>query len=96
MKTRFVYLIVSLLCSLQLMAQVHISLPDSGSWSAQNLSPYVGQTVVFDMPMIVCNNSNGNYIVSPWRRFQPECQGVIGSAEYNETIRINNNCMFKW
>ena len=94
MKTRFVYLIVSLLCSLQLMAQVHISLPDSGSWSAQNLSPYVGQTVVFDMPMIVCNNSNGNYVVSPWRRFQPECQGVIGSAEYNETIRINNNCMF--
>ena len=58
------------------------------------MKEYIGQTVVFDMPMIVCNNANGNYIVSPWRRFQPECQGVAGSAEYNETVRINSTCMF--
>ena len=37
------------------------------------------------MPMTVCANANGNYIVSPWRRFQPECQGAAGTAEYNET-----------
>lgn len=93
MKIR-ISLIALLFLATGLNAQVHISLPDSGSWSAQALSPYVGQTVVFDMPMIVCNNANGNYIVSPWRRFEPLCQGVIGSAEYNETVRINSTCMF--
>ena len=58
------------------------------------MSPYIGQTVIFDVPMIVCANANGNYTVSPWRRFQPENQGVAGSDEYNETVRINNSCMF--
>ena len=73
---------------------MHIALPDSGEWSGQALKNYIGQTVVFDMPMIVCNNANGNYIVSPWRRFQPESQGFAGSDEYNETVRINSTCMF--
>jgi len=73
---------------------VHIFLPDTAAWSGQALSPYIGQTVVFDMPMIVCSNANGNYVVSPWRRFQPQNQGVMGSDEYNETVRINSTCMF--
>ena len=93
MKTR-ISLVAFLFCALSIGAEVHIALPDSGTWSGQALKEYIGQTVVFDMPMIVCNNANGNYIVSPWRRFQPECQGVAGSAEYNETVRINSTCMF--
>ena len=93
MKTR-ISLVAFLFCALSIAAEVHIALPDSGTWSGQALKEYIGQTVVFDMPMIVCNNANGNYIVSPWRRFQPECQGVAGSAEYNETVRINSTCMF--
>ena len=86
--------ILLLMASVSLCAQVHISIPDSGSWSGQALSPYVGQTVIFDVPMVVCANANGNYVVSPWRRFQPESHGVMGSEEYNETVRINNSCMF--
>ena len=93
MKTR-ISIVAFLFCALSIAAEVHIALPDSSTWSGQALKEYVGQTVVFDMPMIVCNNANGNYIVSPWRRFQPECQGVAGSDEYNETVRINSTCMF--
>ena len=93
MKTRF-SIVAILLLAVGMHAQVHISIPDSGSWSGQALSPYVGQTVVFDVPMVVCANANGNYVVSPWRRFQPESHGVMGSEEYNETVRINNSCMF--
>lgn len=93
MKTR-ISVIAMLFFAFGLQAQVHISLPESGNWSGQLLAPYVGQTVVFDMPMIVCTNANGNYTVSPWRRFEPLCQGVPGSEEYNETIRINSTCMF--
>lgn len=44
--------------------------------------------------MVVCGNANGNYTVSPWRRFEPLCQGVAGSDEYNATMRINSSCMF--
>ena len=93
MKTRF-SIVAMLFIALGMSAQVHISIPDSGSWSGQALSDYVNQTVVFDVPMVVCANANGNYVVSPWRRYQPESHGMMGSAEYNETVRINNNCMF--
>ena len=93
MKTRF-SIVALLFLAVGMCAQVHISIPDSSSWSGQALSPYVGQTVIFDVPMVVCGNANGNYTVSPWRRFQPENQGTVGTAEYNETVRINSTCMF--
>ena len=93
MKTR-ISILAFLFVIIGIHAEIHISLPDSGTWSGQALKPYIGQTVVFDMPMIVCGNTNGNYTVSPWRRFQPECMGVIGSEEYNETVRVNSTCMF--
>lgn len=93
MKIR-ISLVAILLFAVEMSAQVHISIPDSSTWSGQSLSAYVGQTVIFDMPMVVCSNANGKYTVSPWRRFQPENQGVLGSAEYNETVRINSSCMF--
>lgn len=94
MKTR-ISIIALLFLALGLYAQeTHISLPDSGTWSGQSLSPYIGTTVIFDMPMVVCGNANGKYVVSPWRRFEPLCQGVIGSEEHNEAIRINSTCMF--
>lgn len=88
MKTR-ISLIAILLWAVGLSAQIHIQLPDSGNWSTEALRPYLNKVVVFDMPMIVCSNANGNYVVSPWRRFQPESQ-----PEANETSRINSTCMF--
>ena len=85
---------IALSAFIALSAEVHITIDDPATWSGQALYPYVGQTVVFDVPMIVCTNANGKYTVSPWRRFQPENQGVLGTAEYNETVRINSSCMF--
>ena len=93
MKIR-ISIVAFLLWAVHLSAEVHISIDDPSTWSGQALKEYIGQTVVVDMPMIVCANANGNYTVSPWRRFQPESHGIMGSAEYNDTVRINNTCMF--
>ena len=94
MKTRFTLLIVALLSYTYLVGQTHITIDNPDTWSTEALRPYLSQTVIFDVPMVVCTNANGNYTVSPWRKFQPESHGFAGSAEYNATVRINNTCMF--
>jgi len=86
------YILLFLLLPLQ--AQVHITIDDPETWSGEALRPYINQTVVFDVPMIICGNAYGNYTVSPWRRYQPETQGYTGTPEYNATTRINSSCMF--
>ena len=94
MKKRF-FLFAIVLFSLSIHSETHVTATDPGTWSTQVLAPYVGQTVVFDNPIVVCSNtSSSSLLVSPWRMFQPECQGKAGSAEYNETVHINNNCGF--
>ena len=93
MKIRLQFLSLLFVAS-SLWADVHISISTPETLSAQELAQYVGQTVIFDSPMVVCGNANGNYVVSPWRRFEPLCQGVVGSESYNTTVRINNHCMF--
>ena len=88
-------LLVTVFFALSSLAQVHISATDPDSWSVQSaLGDYVGQTVIFDDPVVVCNNANGNLLVSPWRMFEPENQGIPGSAEYNRTVHINGSCSF--
>ncbi len=94
MKKHFSVLIL-LFFGLFAQAQVHISIDDPKTWSGQALASYVGQTVIFDVPMIVCTNKNGQYTVSPWRSFQPESQGWKGSEEYSQAVRINGSCMFR-
>ena len=94
MKRRFGLVLVSMMVSLVLIAQTHIIIDNPATWTGEALRPYINQTVIFDVPMIVCGNANGNYTVSPWRKFQPESHGFIGTPDYNETVRINNNCMF--
>ncbi len=76
-------------------SQVHITIDNPDTWSGEALRPYIGQTVIFDVPIVVCDNKNGNYTVSPFRRFQPESHGFSGTTEYLSTVRINNTCMFK-
>ena len=77
-------------------SQVHIPVGDPQTWSAQQaLSAYVGQTVVFDMPIVVCSNSNRNgLVVSPWRMFEPDNQGIGGSQEYITAMHVNGHCSF--
>ena len=94
MKTRFTLFLVALMSCSLLAGEVHITVDDPNTWSAQALSDYKGQTVIFDVPMVVCANANGNYTVSPWRRFEPLSKGEAGTVEYNQTVRVNSSCMF--
>ena len=94
MKTRFGMLLIALLLYVTAIGQVHITIDNPSTWSGEALRPYIGQTVIFDVPMIVCNNANGNYIVSPWRRFEPESHGFPDSEDYKSTLRVNGSCMF--
>ena len=94
MKTRFGMLLIALLLYVTAIGQAHITIDNPSTWSGEALRPYIGQTVIFDVPIIVCNNENGNYIVSPWRRFKPESHGFPGSEDYQSTVRVNSNCMF--
>ena len=76
-------------------AQTHIQIDDPNSWSASTaLSPYIGQTVIFDAPIVVSENTGSNLRVGPWRAFEPLCQGIAGSAAYNTAVHINNSCLF--
>lgn len=95
MKTRITLLWMALLLSPIAYSQVHITIDNPDTWSGEALRPYIGQTVIFDVPIVVCDNKNGNYTVSPFRRFQPESHGFYGTTEYLSTRRINNTCMFK-
>ena len=94
MKKRLGLILFSLTVSLFIAAQTHITIENPATWSGEALRPYIGQTVIFDVPMIVCGNANGNYTVSPWRRFQPESHGFRGTSDYNATVRVNDHCMF--
>ena len=94
MKTRFGMLLIALLLYVTAIGQAHITIDNPSTWSGEALRPYIGQTVIFDVPVVVCSNANGNYIVSPWRRFHPESHGFPGSEDYQSTVRVNGSCMF--
>jgi len=94
MKTRFGMLLIALLLYVTAIGQAHITIDNPSTWSGEALRPYIGQTVIFDVPIIVCSNANGNYIVSPWRRFHPESHGFPDSEDYKSTVRVNSKCMF--
>ena len=94
MKTRFGMLLIALLLYVTAIGQAHITIDNPSTWSGEALRPYIGQTVIFDVPVVVCSNANGNYVVSPWRRFHPESHGFPGSEDYQSTVRVNGSCMF--
>ncbi|MBR6017576.1 MAG: hypothetical protein IK073_03025 [Paludibacteraceae bacterium] len=91
---RYILTHVFIFACAYLLAQMHITIDNPNTWSTAELSPYIGQTVIFDVPMIVCTNANGNYTVSPWRKYQPQSHGFAGTADYISTVRINSSCMF--
>lgn len=69
---------------------VHITMSHPETWSAQELAPYVGQTVVFDDPIVVCSNANSNYyVVAPRRTFTPTNQALPASADYYSVVSLN-------
>lgn len=58
-------------------AQVRISISDPNTWNRSELEPYVGQTVIFDDPLVVSSNANG-YTISPRRIFRGTNQARPG------------------
>ena len=94
MKTRFGMFLIALLLCVTAIGQPHITIDNPSTWSGEALRSYIGQTVIFDVPIVVCDNKNGNYIVSPFRRFQPESHGFPESEDYRSTVRVNSQCMF--
>ena len=92
MKTRFGMFLIALLLCVTAIGQPHITIDNPSTWSGEALRSYIGQTVIFDVPIVVCDNKNGNYIVSPFRRFQPESHGfpkIIGlKARVNSTSSL--------
>ena len=92
MKRRFLLNII--LCyALAAAAQIHVSVGSPEIWSVQNLAQYVGQTVEFDVPLVVCSNRN-ELIVAPWRMFEPLSHGVKGSVGNSTAARINTYAGF--
>ena len=85
---------IALLLCVTAIGQPHITIDNPSTWSGEALRSYIGQTVIFDVPIVVCDNKNGNYIVSPFRRFQPESHGFPESEDYRSTVRVNSQCMF--
>ena len=84
--TAFISLLLCVLCASQTV--VHIEDPEL--WAAEDLSPYAGQTIRFDVPFYVTNNYNGNYIVSPRRIFSPTNQEYPKTTEYETLVTRNS------
>lgn len=78
-----------LLCQM-IFAEVHISITNPETWSAEALRPYIGQTVVFDQPMVLTSNANG-YTISSRRLFTPTNQALPKSSAYNTILSLNSS-----
>ena len=89
MKTRFSLFLIAILSCRLLAAQVHISISDPESWSAQELAPYIGQTVIFDVPMVVTSNVGNSLTIAPRRLFTPTNQAYPNSPAYQSIVRLN-------
>ena len=90
-----ILLLAMLFVCLHLAAQIHISATDPATWNAQELSQYIGQTVVFDDPIVVSSNVGEHLTVGPWRMYAPECQGFLNTEDYKSAVRINGSCVFR-
>lgn len=92
MKKQFSLLCIALTICWFVNAQtkVHISNPDT--WSASELSQYIGQTITFDVPFYICNNYSyrqGSYTIAPRRIYSPTNQALPGSLAYNTIVSAN-------
>lgn len=75
---------------LWLLAQSHVSFPDPEKWIGNDLSAYIGKTIVFDQPVYICNNYRDQYTVSLHRVMSPTNQELPGSPEYSNLLTLNN------
>ena len=67
-----------------------VQILDPDTWLYTDLKTYVGQTVEFDVPFYVCNNSSsGSLTISPRRIYQPTNQALPLSSEYSDLLTLN-------
>lgn len=91
MKTRIWLSITALLVCQFTLAQTHIQVDDPLTWKAASLQPYIGQDVIFDVPMYVCSNDQG-YTISTRRLFSPTNQvfpKFTNTQAYNTLVSLN-------
>ena len=89
MKARIILYLLFLIAPYTIGAtHIHISNPDT--WNAQELAPYIGQTIIFDVPIVVCSNANGSYTVSPRRFYTPTNQAYPRSSAYTSIMTLNS------
>ncbi|MBR4705723.1 MAG: T9SS type A sorting domain-containing protein [Paludibacteraceae bacterium] len=92
MKTRFSLLLLAVFVAGFTHAIDTIRVSDPQTWTTQELQPYVGKTVVFSVPMVVCSNYNG-YTVSTRRLFMPTNQVLPKTKDkdsYNAIVSLNS------
>ena len=89
MKKRFFFFVLLSLACRMSVAQTHITISNPETWTAQELAPYVGQTVIFDVPMVVTANYN-TIRISPRRLFIPTNQAEPLSTEYLNLMTLNS------
>ena len=92
-KTRPLVLALCLMLCVFSSAQTVITIDDPATWTTAELSKYVGQTVVFSTPMVVCNNyyyTSSRLTISPQRIFAPTNQALPLSDEY-DYLRDHNS-----
>lgn len=89
MKARFSLIWVAVWACEMLFAQVHIQVSDPATWDPETLRPYIGQTVIFDVPMVVNNNYSG-LLISTRRFFSPTNQVRPGSSMVNNIMTLND------
>ena len=82
-------LLITLFWAASLCAQVQIHVDNPATWNAKELKPFVGQTVVFDVPIVVCNNAGYSLTVSTRRLFSPTNQARPLSDEYKTIMNLN-------
>lgn len=90
MKTRFSLLFIALLACQIIAAQVHISVSGPDTWDAEELRPYIGQKVIFDVPIVVCSNYGGALTVSTRRLYSPTNQAQPRTDDYKDIMRLNS------
>lgn len=90
---RYFFIPLTVLLSVVLSAQVHITIDDPATWTAQALAPYVGQEVIFDSPLTISSNSSSSsLVISPTRLFTANNQALPGSVENSNVVIHNSAC----
>lgn len=85
---RIYSLVFALACVWMVLAQDRVVISDPEHWNVNELLPFVGKNVVFDVPMVICN-SYSSLTVSPHRTFSPTNQALPGSDEYRSVVSLN-------